>query len=111
MHAATRQRKLISGLSVGGVVFLLALVFYWSGWLTIAELKTLDHRFHLYADSTKAGHDIVLVAVDESSLEAYGEWPWSRDRHGYVVHYLKQAGAKAVVFDILPRAGSRRGGV
>ena len=24
-----------------------------------------------------------------------------RDRHGYVVHYLKQAGAKAVVFDIL----------
>lgn len=82
-------------------MFLLALALHWSGWLTIAELKTLDHRFHRYADSTKAGNDIVLVAVDETSLEVYGKWPWSRDRHGYVVHYLKQAGAKAVVFDIL----------
>lgn len=101
MHVATQQKKLISGMLVGGTVFLLALALYWSGLLTIAELKTLDHRFHLYADPTKAGNDIVLVAVDEASLEAYGRWPWSRDRHGYVVHYLKQAGAKAVVFDIL----------
>jgi CHASE2 domain-containing sensor protein len=77
------------------------LALHWSGWLTVAELKTLDHRFHRYADSTKAGNDIVLVAVDEASLEAYGRWPWPRDRHGYVVHYLKQAGVKAVVFDIL----------
>ena len=101
MHVATQQKKLITGALVGGTVFLLSLALHWSGWLTIAELKTLDHRFHRYADSTKAGNDIVLVAVDEASLEAYGRWPWPRDRHGYVVHYLKQAGAKAVVFDIL----------
>jgi adenylate cyclase len=101
MHVATQQKKLISGALVGGTVFLLALGLHWSGWLTIAELKTLDHRFHRYADPAKAGNDIVLVAVDEASLEAYGRWPWPRDRHGYVVHYLKQAGAKAVVFDIL----------
>lgn len=101
MQVATQQKKFISGTLVGGTVFLLALALHWSGLLTIAELKTLDHRFHRYADSTKAGNDIVLVAVDEASLEAYGRWPWSRDRHGYVVHYLKQAGAKAVVFDIL----------
>ncbi|HEX5550997.1 MAG TPA: adenylate/guanylate cyclase domain-containing protein [Nitrospira sp.] len=101
MHVAIRQKKMFSGLLVGGTVFLLALALYWSGLLTVAELKTLDHRFRKYADSTKAGNDIVLVAVDEASLEAYGRWPWPRDRHGYVVHYLKQAGAKAVVFDIL----------
>ena len=96
-----QQKKLIAGTLVGGTVCLLALALHWSGWLSIAELKTLDHRFHRYADATKAGHDIVLVAVDEASLETYGRWPWPRDRHGYVVHYLKQAGAKAVVFDIL----------
>lgn len=101
MHIAAQQKKLISGAFVGETVFLLALVLHWSGWLTIAELKTLDHRFHRYADPAKAGNDIVLVAVDEASLEAYGQWPWPRDRHGYVVHYLKQAGAKAVVFDLL----------
>jgi len=101
MHVAAQQKKLISGALVGGTVFLLALALHWSGWLTIAELKTLDHRFHRYADPAKAGNDIVLVAVDEASLEAYGQWPWPRDRHGYVVRYLKQAGAKAVVFDLL----------
>jgi len=101
MQAATRYNKIISGTLVGGTVWLLALALHWSGWLTVTELKTLDHRFHRYADSTKAGNDIVLVAVDEASLESYGQWPWSRDRHGYVVHYLKQAGAKAVVFDLL----------
>ena len=94
MHVTTQQKKWISGALVGGTVFLLALALHWSGWLTIAELKTLDHRFYRYADPTKAGNDIVLVAVDEASLETYGRWPWSRDRHGYVVHYLKQAGAK-----------------
>lgn len=98
---AIQQNKLIAGTGVGGAVCLLALALHWSGWLSIAELKTLDHRFHRYADATKAGNDIVLVAVDEASLESYGQWPWSRDRHGYVVHYLKEAGAKAVVFDLL----------
>ena len=101
MRVAPQQKKVISGTLVGGTVCLLAMALHWSGWFTIAELKTLDHRFHQYADSSKAGHDIALVAVDEASLEAYGKWPWSRDRYGYVVHYLKQAGAKAVVFDIL----------
>ncbi|MDO9116417.1 MAG: CHASE2 domain-containing protein [Nitrospira sp.] len=101
MQAATRYNKVISGAVVGGAIGLLALALHWSGWLTVTELKTLDHRFHRYADATKAGSDIVLVAVDEASLEAYGQWPWSRDRHGYVVHYLKEAGAKAVVFDLL----------
>ncbi|MBA5865482.1 MAG: CHASE2 domain-containing protein [Nitrospira sp. CR1.3] len=101
MQITARQKKWLSGTLVGGAVFFLALTLHWSGWLTIAELKTLDHRFHQYADPAEAGKDIVLVAVDEASLEAYGSWPWPRDRHGYVVHYLKQAGARAVVFDIL----------
>src|SRR5262245_52486424 len=101
MQVMTIQNKFISGTMVGIAVFLLALVLHWSEWLTIAELKTLDHRFHYYADLAKAGNDIALVAVDESSLEAYGRWAWPRDRHGYVVDYLKRAGAKAIVFDIL----------
>ena len=69
MQAATQRKKVISGTVVGGAIWLLALALHWSGCLTVTELKTLDHRFHRYADSTKAGNDIVLVAVDEASLE------------------------------------------
>jgi adenylate cyclase len=72
-----------------------------TGWFEVAELKALDHLVRQYADPAKADPDLLLLAVDESSLEAFGRWPWSRDRFGYVIRYLKQAGVKAVVFDVL----------
>ena len=86
---------------VGVSVFLSALLLHLVGWLEVAELKSLDYRFQQHADRAKASQDLVLVAVDEASLEAFGRWPWPRDRHGYAVRYLKEAGAKAVVFDVL----------
>lgn len=94
-------KKRLAAAAVGAAVFLVAWAVHWSGLLLIAELKTLDHRYHRYTDPSKAGKDIVLVAIDEASLEAFGRWPWARDRHGYMVRYLKEAGAKAIVFDIL----------
>ena len=64
-------------------------------------VKGPGHLIRGHADPSKAHLDIVLIAIDESSLEAFGRWPWPRDRHGYVVRYLKEAGAKAVVFDLM----------
>jgi len=101
MELSKPVKKRLTATAVGVSVFLLALALHGTGLLEIAELKTLDHRYNRYADPAKAGKDIVLVAVDEASLETFGRWPWPRDRHGYVVHYLKEAGAKAIVFDIL----------
>ena len=97
----TRLKKPLTAVAVGVIVCLVTLGLRHSGLLAIAELKTLDHRYQLYADPAEAGKDIVLVAVDEASLEAYGRWPWPRDRHGYAVQFLKDAGAKAIIFDIL----------
>jgi adenylate cyclase len=94
-------KKLLIATAVGISVFVLIVVIHQSGYFTVAELKTLDHRFQRYADPASARKDIVLIAIDEASLETFGRWPWPRDRHGYLVHYLKQAGAKAIVFDIL----------
>jgi adenylate cyclase len=94
-------KKRLTATAVGVAVFLLTVALHQSGLLTIAELKTLDHRYHQYADPALADKNILLVAVDEASLETFGRWPWPRDRHGYVVHYLREAGARAIVFDIL----------
>jgi hypothetical protein len=77
------------------------LALHWSALLRVVEFKTLDHRFTRYANPAQASPDIILVAVDEPSLETFGRWPWPRDRHGYVVRYLQEAGARAIVFDIL----------
>ncbi|HEY3198188.1 MAG TPA: adenylate/guanylate cyclase domain-containing protein, partial [Nitrospirales bacterium] len=83
------------------IVFVGALLLHLSGLFEIAELKTLDYRFQHYANPTAASPDIVLIAIDEASLETFGRWPWPRDRHGFMVQYLKQAGARAIIFDVL----------
>lgn len=101
MPDSKSYKKRLLATAVGLAVFVLAAAVHYSGILAIVELKTLDHRFHQYADPAKAGQDLVLVAVDEASLKTFGRWPWPRDRHGYVVNFLKSAGAKAIVFDIL----------
>ena len=95
------MKKILSAVAVGLAVFGLVASLDLTGWFEVAELKALDHLVRRYADPAKADPDLLLLAVDESSLEAFGRWPWSRDRFGYVVRYLKQAGAKAIVFDVL----------
>jgi len=44
---------------------------------------------------------ILIVGVDERSLRALGAWPWSRARHAQMIDRLTQAGAKAIVYDVL----------
>src|SRR5713226_1986329 len=95
------SKKRLIATAVGLAVFVLAVAVHYSGILAVAELKSLDHRYHQYADPAKADKGIVLAAVDEDSLAAFGRWPWPRDRFGYIVQYLHRAGAKAIVFDIL----------
>ena len=100
-QVAKRVKKFLIATAVGGIVFLGTLALHLSGLFEIAELKTLDYRFQQYANPSAASPDIVLIAIDEASLETFGRWPWPRDRHGFMVQYLKQAGARAIVFDVL----------
>jgi adenylate cyclase len=95
------NKKHVTALVVSACVGLLCIVVQWGQFLQTFELKTLDQRFRLFANPHQASQDLVLVTIDDASLAAYGRWPWARDRHGYVVDYLHQAGAKAVIFDVL----------
>ncbi|MEP6601923.1 MAG: CHASE2 domain-containing protein, partial [Nitrospirota bacterium] len=92
MDLAKLQKKFLIATAIAITVGFLLVALHWTGLLAIAELKSLDHRFQQYADPALAGHDIVLVAIDEQSLAAFGRWPWSRDRHGFMTHYLQKAG-------------------
>src|SRR5947209_18771028 len=91
-HAA---KKWFAASGIGLAVFIAAMTLHASGLLTIAELKSLDHRFNQYADPAKADKSLALVAVNEASLEAFGLWPWHRDRFVNLAHYLHIAGARA----------------
>ncbi|WP_299196750.1 CHASE2 and HATPase_c domain-containing protein [uncultured Erythrobacter sp.] len=45
--------------------------------------------------------DIAIVAIDDTSLEAVGSWPWPRSVHAELVNQLSDAGARLIVLDVL----------
>lgn len=99
------KRRLIAALllSLSSAIVVIAL-FQMKAFESI-ELKTLDLRFQLFAQPERANKDIVMVMIDEKSLEYFSDnrvpWPWPRDFYAKLVQYLHRGGAKAVVFDIL----------
>ena len=101
---AGRFKRIPRGLRatfVGLVTFACAMGLHHAELLDTAELKTLDHRIKLFAQKQGASKELVLLALDEKSIEAFGSLPWPRDRYAYLVDFLAKAGAKAVVFDML----------
>lgn len=44
---------------------------------------------------------VVVVDIDEASLQRIGQWPWPRDRIGQAVDVLGGMGAAAIAFDMV----------
>lgn len=68
------------------------------------EMKMLDYRFQLDPRPEKADTNVVIIAIDDSSLDFFSNngisWPWPRSFYGHVVNYLTQAGARSLIFDM-----------
>jgi adenylate cyclase len=71
-----------------------------------ANLFFYDTYYRLRPIESRADGPVVIVAVDQRSLDAidktyhYG-WPWPREFWGHIATYLGKAGPKVVVFDLL----------
>ena len=48
-----------------------------------------------------ADPNILIVAIDEPSLQALGAWPWSRARHAELIARLQAAKPRSISLDIL----------
>lgn len=46
-------------------------------------------------------NQVVVVDIDESSIERLGQWPWPRTDMATLVQRLGQAGARVVAFDVV----------
>lgn len=92
--------------------------FYWAAVAVFAALvfgaftmrlpilTSLQHlAFDIYQRAAPAkpleGSPIKVVAIDEASLAAVGQWPWPRDSMAELTRQLGEAGAAAIVFDVL----------
>ncbi len=64
----------------------------WDQWLYDTQLSTW---------SEPRRDDIVIITVDDYSLESLGHWPWPRSVHAELIDRLTAAGAKAIGLDII----------
>ena len=73
-----------------------------------ARLKSFD-LIQKY-DKVTLSEDIVIVEIDEKSIEQNGQWPWKRSVLADVIWKLREAGAGIIVLPILFSEEDRLGG-
>jgi adenylate cyclase len=73
------------------------------GWQTLESIegRLYDARFSSRgAIVPKSAESIAIVAIDQRSLSGLAQWPWPREWHAKIIRRLRQAGARAIVFDV-----------
>lgn len=99
----TRQRPLIIPLLL---LAALTLLLQLSGALERIDNRLGDAMLKTHAVSRIPPADIVLIAIDQVSLEddtlkeAAGSWPWPRGIHGELIANLEAFQPRAIVFDV-----------
>ena len=87
------------------LVLAAALLFHSFGQQKPALLEALDNRLtdtmFRWRGPVTPSPEIIIVDIDEKSLRALGQWPWSRDTVARIIANLGRAGAKVIGLDIV----------
>jgi adenylate cyclase len=71
---------------------------------TLFLFTTLDNRvndlFMRFLPPLKEDRSVMLVNIDDASIEQVGTFPWTRDVMGDAIVFLREMGAHAAVFDL-----------
>jgi serine/threonine-protein kinase len=82
---------------VGLVITLLFLALAEAGWFSALDRQA--YRLGVKFSASKDPHeDIVVIAIDDKSLQALGAWPWSRDVLAETTQLLSRAKTRVVGF-------------
>jgi len=66
---------------------LLLFLILQSNFLEISENKYQD----LFQGSHSALEDIVIIGIDDASIQEIGRWPWSRDKFSEIIYRLEES--------------------
>ncbi|MFZ1711886.1 MAG: CHASE2 domain-containing protein, partial [Nitrosomonas sp.] len=82
-------------------LLLLAIVWLLSFSEALQRLDWFVYDTFISLKKTVPDNEIVIVTIDEKSLQALGHWPWSREIHAELINRLTQAGNNIVLLDVL----------
>jgi adenylate cyclase len=87
MVSSLNKKRLIRTIIISLIIAIVISGLLFTGFLNTWESRVSDA---LYAPSSTLD-DIVIVAIDDNSLQELGRWPWSRDYFAKVIDYLNQS--------------------
>lgn len=105
-HARLRHFLKPSSFKVGCLFVILCVLGYFQTPKTLDTfIKSLDYRIVDYMLAVRGPEpttgEVVVVDLDEKSLQAVGQWPWPRNVFGDMVRQIGAAKPRAVGFDIV----------
>ena len=81
-------------------LFIIAYLRLQDGYFTeVVRLNSFDYLQS--TDVTVQSKDVVIVELDESAVEQFGQWPWPRNILADIVWKLRENGAGIIVMPIL----------
>ncbi len=92
------SKKIIDKIIVLVVILLMGCASYF-GIFQKFDFRLYDLLLGLKSDS-ETRSEVVLVDIDDSSLDRIGAWPWSRKVYADMLIRMKELGALTAVFDI-----------
>jgi adenylate cyclase len=105
-RGAKAVKKHFAGLIITLAVFLIVAGAYLAGLFDYLEHKTYDFRVLVLAESSRPSDDIVLVLLDQRSIDWANQergwgWPWPRKAYAEFIEYMDLGGANSVAFDVI----------
>ena len=80
-------------------LLMMSVVFSGSNHLIRVNLQnSVFDQFNILHPRQSTGQ-VVIVDIDEASLEKYGQWPWPRNVMADLTDSLSEKGAKVIAFD------------
>ena len=82
-------------------------------YLHLTDVRAMDYRL-LQRGPKPPGNEVVVVAIDDASIDQVGRWPWPRSVLAQLIDRLDAAEPAVIGFDIVfsePSAFSEEGGL
>ena len=80
---------------IGLVITILFLIFAEAGWFSALDRQAYNFGVK-FSSAKEPRDDIVVVAIDDKSLQALGAWPWSREVLAKISRLLSRANPSVV---------------